>query len=420
MVGWEAAILSTVLDYKNSRTAAFDTLLDQAVNDIGLTRLQLGVYPGMESPADSAVGYLNGTLSEHTWATQYLYSSVNDNANANVVNPNGFHWTILDWQIDNLALRIKQRVEARGEKLYTYVSFTDYGASAFEHWRQPAEYAEFMLALFDHMQQKYGFVPNGINVINEPGYKNDWTAKAIGNVVASTGARLASAGHHPDFLAPSTVDMGQAPAFVDAIIAVPGARQYLKEISYHRYGQTGGVNSLQEIAKRALQYNLRTVMNEWWKDDNTYQTLHEDLKVGRNSAWQQAAIGGAHGYHTIDRASGQVAITPKTRFLRQYYKYIRPGAQRIDAATTDAALDPLAFINRDGQYVVVIKTASAGTSSIMNLPAGTYSTSYTTAAQFDLHLPDATIASGQALNAGIPEAGVITVYAKSPVAANRE
>lgn len=413
MTGWEAAILATVLDYRNYNTPGFSKLLDQAVDDIGMTRLQVGVFPGMENPFDSGSAYLNGTISENTWATTYLYNSVNDNPDPSVLNPNGFHWTILDWEIDNLVLQIKQRVEARGEKLYTYVSYTDYGASPFEHWHTPSEYAEFMLAVFDHMQAKYGFVPDGINVINEPGYKNDWTGTAIGNVIAATGPRLSAAGYHPDFMAPSTVDMGQAPAFFDAIMAVPGARPYLKEISYHRYGQTGGTTSLQNIASRAGAYGMRTVMNEWWSSENTYRTLHQDLKIGRNSSWQQAAIGGVHGYYNVDSSTGQIALTPKSQFLRQYYKFVRPGAQRIEATTSDSTFDPLAFVNKDGSYVTVIKAESAGDLSITNLPAGVYGVFYTTAGASDVQRPDVTLAAGQALSTSIPDIGVITIYKKT-------
>jgi len=413
MAGWEAAILGTVLDYRTHKTPAFNTLLEQAVDDLGMTRLQLGVYAGMEHPFDSAPGYLSGAISERDWRKKYLFDSVNDNADPEVINPNGFQWTTLDWEIDNLVLRIKRRVEARGEKLYAYVSYTDYGSSPFEHWQNPPEYAEFMLALFEHMQTKYGFVPDGINVINEPGYHNDWTAAAIGKVIAATGQRLASAGYHPDFLAPSTVDMGQAPAFFDAIVAVPGASQYLKEITYHRYDQSGGVGRLKQIADRAEQHGIRTAMNEWWTPKNTYRTLHEDLKIGRNSAWQQAAIGGQNGYHSIDSNTGQVSITSKTKLMRQYYKYIRPGAQRIEAVTSDSALDPLAFINKDGGYVIVIKAELAGTFSVTNLPGGTYGISYTTDTEFDVNLPDVLLTNGQTLGGRIPAIGVITIRLKS-------
>src|SRR6185369_14072227 len=115
--------------------------------------------------------------------------------------PNGFHFTLLDWQMDYVAVKIKQRVEARGEKFYLYISYGDWKDTSFEHWTNPAEYGEFMLAIFDHLQARYGFVPDGISIINEPDLSNDWRGSQIGNAIVSAGARLGAAGFHPDFIA---------------------------------------------------------------------------------------------------------------------------------------------------------------------------------------------------------------------------
>ena len=109
-------------------------------------------------------------------------------------------------------------------------------------------------------------------------------------------------------------------------------------------------------------------------------------------------------------AQPRVLLTDKTKFLRQYYKFVRPGAVRIEAASQQAAFDPLAFINADGSYVVVVKCTAGGEFSIGGLAAGTYGIKYTTAAEFDVDLPEQAIQSGQAVVAQIPQAGVLTVY----------
>jgi hypothetical protein len=208
------------------------------------------------------------------------------------------------------------------------------------------------------------------------------------------------------------MDMGKAPQFIDEIVAVPGAAQYVKEISYHRYRLTGGLNSLKEIAERAKQLNAATVMNEWWAAGNSYRTLHQDLKIGNNSAWQQAAVGGKNGYTTIDPKTQSVSLTARTKFMLPYYKNIKPGAKRIEATTTASKLDPISFINRDGKYVVIIKAESAGTVSIRNLPPAVYGISYTTLAQFDKRAADVTVLGGRDLEASIPSSGVLSVYSK--------
>ena len=103
----------------------------------------------------------------------------------------------------------------------------------------------------------------------------------------------------------------------------------------------------------------------------------------------------------------------KTKFTRQYYKFIRKGALRIDAVSNNTAFDPLAFINTNGKYVVVVNAGASGSFSLQGLPVGTYGIFYTTATQYDINLSDITISSGQALNTNIPASGVLTVYAKS-------
>jgi Glycosyl hydrolase family 30 beta sandwich domain len=408
---WESVFLSSVQDYTRV-LPAYETVLDEAVNDLGITRMLIGISSGIEHPPGNGEQYVNGTMPEGIYFSKYAYDIVNDNSNPNVANLDGFDFATLDWRMEHLVLPMERRVEARGEKFYAYLSYVDFGKSKFEHWAHPEEYAEFMLVLFDHLKTKYGFVPNGINVVNEPDNNTEWTADAIGRVVAKTGPRLAAAGYHPDFMAPAVMNRAHAVPFFEDAIRVKGAKQYITGLTYHCYADTGR-DSLARIAEAGVRYGVKTVMNECWGTGNTHQFLHRDLKVARASVWQQGALSGPNGYYNIDRATMQPRMNPKTRIMRQYYKYIRPGAKRIEATTSDSAFDPLAFINADGSYVAVIKADSAGSFSIENLPAGTYGISYTTAQRYDVHLPDVVIRAGQEVSASIPQPGVLTVQGKS-------
>jgi hypothetical protein len=93
---------------------------------------------------------------------------------------------------------------------------------------------------------------------------------------------------------------------------------------------------------------------------------------------------------------------------------VRPGAQRIEATTTDSTFDPLAFVNKDGSYVIVIKAEAAGDLLMTNLPAGVYRVFYTTAGEFDVQRPDVTLAAGQTFSTHIPDIGVITISSGVP------
>jgi hypothetical protein len=84
----------------------------------------------------------------------------------------------------------------------------------------------------------------------------------------------------------------------------------------------------------------------------------------------------------------------------------------VDATSTLAALDPLAFVNQGGGTVVVVKAAAGASFHVVGLPGGTYGIRYTTDAEFAHDLADVTIPAGAPLAASIPARGVVTVYRK--------
>ena len=409
---WEAAILQTVLDYK-ADLPGFEALFAQAAGDLGINRLQIAVGAGNEHPPGYGADYLRGNLSERDLVNKYMYEITNDNDDPNVANLAGFEFALLDWQMDNIVVPYRRALESKGETLLTNLSYVDFRQSAFEHHEHPEEYAEFMLVLFDHLKTKYRLVPDAINVINEPDNKGSWSGAAIGHVIVATADRLAKAGYRPAFIAPSVVDRQRAVPFFNAITGVRGAAEYVKELSYHCYWDPGPpAVSLKQIADRAVAAGVETSQNECWDPKNNPRALHQDLKIGRNSSWQQATFNGENGYYEVNRVTRQVTLRPKTKIMRQYYRHIRPGAVRIEATTTDAALDPIAFVSANGRTVVVVAAGSAGSFTVNGLPTGTYGISYTTDTEFDINLKDAVVSAGQALTAAIPAAGAITVYAK--------
>jgi hypothetical protein len=142
--------------------------------------------------------------------------------------------------------------------------------------------------------------------------------------------------------------------------------------------------------------------------------------VGRNSAWQQAVVSGHFDIDDSDPNNPIVQINDATKFTRQYFKFVRAGAARVEATSNNANLDPLAFINTDGKYVVVVKASGGESFSVQGLPAGTYGIKYTTPSEYDVDLAEQTIGSGEALATAIPESGVLTIHgisaAELPVA----
>jgi hypothetical protein len=132
--------------------------------------------------------------------------------------------------------------------------------------------------------------------------------------------------------------------------------------------------------------------------------------MGRNSAWQQETI---RGFFDIDDSipnNPVVSIDDGSKFTRQYYRFVRRGAVRIRATSDSDTFDPVAFINANSRYVVVVKANTGGNFTLDGLPSGAYGIKYTTASEYDVDLPDQSISTGEYVSTNIPNAGVLTVY----------
>ena len=429
MLGWEAvaqagqiAEINTVTNKSNVNPAFAnykDQLFDAAVNDLGLNRLRLELRSGLENSVDYSDRYTNGQISYNDWKAR-RYEIINDNNDPQIINPNGFKFYELDFNVENVVIPIRQRLAARGEKLYLNLNYVDFGASSFEHKNAPEEYAEFILATFLHLRDKYGFTPDALEMVLEPDTSADWNAIQIGNCLVAAGNLLRANGFNPDFVAPSCTSMFNSLAYFDQLIQIPGVAQFVTEISYHRYaGAT--TTALQGFTSRGTQYKIDTSHLELIGANQN--DLHSDLTIANNSSWQQFTIafplGGnddGSAYYDVNDSnpnSPTLIMGSRTKMLRQYFKFIRSGALRIKATSSSDSFDPAVFVNTDGKFVVVVKTFAAGNLTLQGLPAGTYGVKYSTPSQYDVNAADITIGAGQSLNTSIPSDGVITVYGKS-------
>jgi hypothetical protein len=420
MTGWEA--VAQAAQEIEGFALYKDTLFDLVVGDLGINRLRVEIGYTAENTRDYWSEFRAGLIDRESYRF-IAEPTVNDNDDPLVINWAGFQFASLDYTIENVVLPMKQRLEARGERLFinlNYVSFTSRAGPGLRFYHSdPEEYAEFVLATYLHLKDRYGLVPDAWEVVLEPDNVPQWNPTAMGQAIAAAARRLEANGFTPYFIAPSTTNMGRAPVWFDQIIRVPGVSPHLKELSYHRY-QDASRSNLDAIASRAVQHGVATSMLE--HIGSGYEALHEDLKVGRASAWQQYTLAfpesdnGAQ-YYVIDRADPAQPVLrmgSRTPFLRQYFRYIRSGAVRIEATTSNPAQDPLAFINPDGSWVVVVRAARSGEISVGGLPAGTYGIRYTTASAADVNPGDVAINGGDSLVTQIPAAGVLTLFRSSP------
>ena len=441
ITGWEATahageiLEATTATHTSNANPAFalysNQLFDLAVNDLGINRLRLEVGEGAENSTDYFTLFLNGDIPFEDKLAQK--NPVNDDADPFSVdrfiaqNPSaaaipGFYFSWLDYRMDKIFLPMRQKLQARGEPLFLNVTYVAFLANPFMQYTNPEEYAEFVLATYQHLQNKYGIVPDAWEVILEPD-NTQFNGTRIGQAVAAAATRLRQHGFTPRFILPSVTNMNNYATYYSAVKGVlgdSGISQNVVELSYHRYGVNNAL--LPTIANEAKARGVNTAMLELI--GATYHDLHKDLREGNNSAWQRFILGDyylcgictAGKYYNIDQtnpSNPQVSLVPDAKFLRQYFRFIRKGAVRIQANTTNWAFDPVAFINTNGDYVVVVKTQTNGTLAVQGLPAGTYGIKYTTTQEYNVDLPDVALSTGQQLDTNMPGVGVMTIYRKS-------
>ncbi len=423
MAGWEVtAWLEDAPGNGNDTPATQAEIISRAVHEVGIDRLRLEVRPSAERPP-SAPGwddYAAGTISNSTWRG-IQYATINDDGNPNNLVAGGFDFSELDFFVTQVVLPVRQALQARGRTLFLnvcYVAFTSDNApgSEFAH-DDPAEYAEFVLAVHQHLNSVFGLRPDTWEVILEPdtgssGAAQNWDGQKIGQLIVAASQRLQAAGFTTKFIAPSTTNMSNAPSYFDDLTAVTGALARVAELSYHRYGGVSG-NALSGIASRARNNNIRASMLECWPGAGCAAdqgVLRQDLVEGEASAWQNRVL---HGLFNVNGST--VTLRDEVRYVRHYFDFVDRGARRIGATSSNGSFQPVAFINNPGsneKYVVVINASGGGSFSISGLPSGDYGVQYTTGSEIARDLNDVFIGAGVALQASIPAAGVVTVYRK--------
>lgn len=378
--GWEATA-EAGLDEPVSH-AYIPELIDHALA-LGLTRLRVEVRSSYENTRDIEREFREGRLTAKEWRCQ-RYATVNDNNDAKVLNPAGFQWARLDKVIEDVVVPFKAKLEQSGERFWLnlqYVAFTNDVCEGLKYVHEdPKEYAEFVLATYQHLKEKYGLTPDTWDVMLEPDNTRLWTAERMAASMEQTAARLQAAGFTPAFIAPSTTSSQNAVPFFDEIWSHNKLRPFIKELSYHRYDYAGP-EVIAGIGKTGQAHHVDTSMLEFINAG--YDRLHEDLTVGRVSAWQQYVLGypekdtGAH-YFVVEPdapAGKRVQLSASGHYLRQYFQALRPWATRIAASSDARDYQAVAVRDRRGPLAVVVKADRPGEITIKRLPAGKYQVS---------------------------------------------
>lgn len=418
MRGWEGLVGGMPECNPVAWGAIRERVIDLAANELGMNRVRIPLRAGYEDSTDHFTPFLRGETTFDDWKRTW-FRPVNDDDDPRNARPGGFQWAHLDNTMATVVLPLRERLRARGDDLWINLIYV--GASSSGHQRDPAEYAELVDAAFRHLRDTYGLVPNSFEVVNEPNMRSAWTPHEVAAALLAVRERLAASGFSPEFIAPSTSTLQHALLFLDSMQQIPGVKEALTDVSYHRY--SGGREALERLVRRTRALGLRTAMLE--KINADHHVLHEDLTIGGVSAWGQFGmvfcpprdsvnLGGI--YVRVDETDPHrptAYLTPYARLLRQYFRHVSLGAVRLGTRVRGRGIEATAFVNPDGRHVVVANVDEGRMLSVAGLPPARYRVTYTTSDSEDtdpVSATDTTIAAGGVLRTRIPARGVLTVF----------
>jgi hypothetical protein len=429
MNGWPAAGIG--LDSGADLSQYRDNLINKAILEMGLNRISFGIKSGAENDKDYYSLYKNGRIDYPTWRS-VRYSTDNDDNNPNTINWQKFHFSELDEAITEFVIPFKQSYEAlNGETPFinfTYIGFIGQNGAGedFDH-NDSEEYAEFILAAFLHMRNTYNLIPDTIELCLEPewggrGGGTKWNGAVIGKHLLATAEKLEENGFTPKFIVPSVSFIKNAIPRFDEIVKEIGesnVRKYIEEFCYHLY-QKASDSRRRKIAERISKYGIKSSMLEAALNDGgngTPDQLHKDLKLANVSAWKQFALGypssdNGGAYYYFNKIDYVLHLSRYARYFPLYFRYVKNGAIRIEANTANDNYNPIAFINPDGGFTVIVRASTGGKLFIQGLPSGIYGIKYTTEKELETELSDQKLKPGQILTTYIPSDGVLTVFAK--------
>ena len=230
----------------------------------------------------------------------------------------------------------------------------------------PDEYVEWAMVMLRYWKQQ-GLEMPYYSIINEPGFyggTQTWSGAWLRDVVKRLGARLAAEGIRTKLVVPDDVSPAEAYPRLQVILADPQARQYVGAVAYHLYGR----GSEREIARLAKQYGIPVWMSEFstpesWLEwaDLTHQLLAEydvsavDYMWGFFGDWDRSQL---IRLKVNGTSYAGFELTRHYYAMGQYSRFVRPGAVRIAATSSNPELKVAAFLDGETPVIVVTNTGS--------------------------------------------------------------
>jgi glucuronoarabinoxylan endo-1,4-beta-xylanase len=299
---------------------------------------------------------------------------VNDNADPQSADLSkfDFSWKASDGHIDAV-----KALKSRG--LATFYA-SPLALPGWMNESNPDEYVEWAMVLLRHWREQ-GLEMPYFSILNEPGYYQGvklWSGAWMREVTKRLGARLKAEGFATKLVVPDDVSPADAYPRLQAILADADARQYVGAVAYHLYGR-GGEDKIAQIAK---QYGIPVWMSEYSTPDDwrawagiMYELLATDDVSAIDYMWGFFGDWDRSQLIRIKVAGGNYTgfdISRQYYGMGQYSRFVRPGAVRIAATSSDPDVKAVAFLSGTTPVIVVTNSGTHDRSVLFELGSNAY------------------------------------------------
>ncbi len=375
-------------------------IINESVNVLGLNRLRYECFQG-----NAAQSY--GMCP--SWEMQ------NDNASPDTLNMNSIDTANVDYYMKNYFVPYKQAVQANGETFSFYVSPSWYiGGStgdipAFLRY-SPGEYSEYLLSNMNYIKNKYGLVPDYVNICNEAGNNNVFSPSLVANMIPTVAQWINKAGYtNTGIQFPECVSPQISWNYIQALSSNTVIWPYIKVLSYHLYGTSDPYRA--NIKAFAQTKGIITAQTE--QAGQGIADMYQDLTLGGVSAWDFYGNG---DFMPINANNTWFSYGAKYWTIGQVVRHVKPGATRIGITSSDTTIQPLSFNNGGQITTVILNMNSASTTqtiTLSGLPQGTYGIDQSTGSGTPSSLGVITVPASGTTTLTLTAQTVISIYPHS-------
>jgi len=232
------------------------------------------------------------------------------------------------------------------------------------------DYAKTLVALVRMFQEEAGITLDAISLQNEPCFCEPYGSGILDpahmvKLIDIVGPRFAKEGITTRILMPEQVfTQGNMLDYIRVLNADPIAQKYCSIVATHGYDDKGVIAASPDFPSWTNMFNLAQQgagpkelwmsetypeFKDWSSAMNYSMTLYGSLEYGNISLWTQWSIEGTLLDHNLPTDSFWV--------VRQYWKFIRPGAKRVSSSSSEASVFTTSYLNdakHGGKLVSVI------------------------------------------------------------------